>query len=489
MAVLTEQGERQTMKPSKFNILITPSEDKSKTILYNTLYDHRLIIENETTHLEDLFDKLKQGLSLSTEENEIAETLKSLGILLDDTIDERQFFDNWYETRVQNNDGTLHVLLTISMACNLRCPYCFEKDQLDAGKQMTMDMANHFIQWVKTEITSKQLQDVSIIYFGGEPLMNQKILFHISSSLQKMCQEFGISYHGSMISNGALMTPAISEKLRAVGIQWVKVTLDGDKHTHDLSRITANGKGSFDAIYDNLSKANLNLKENESPIRFRIGGNFSDLTYPGFQDLLDKLETAPFREYIDQINLKPVQDVSLTEPESHEGHSCHTSSFDKKNTERIMKLRKVMHEKELPAVDGLNLGPCDFYRGDSISIGIDGTIYPCSAFLDNEKYAIGNITQQSTSGNHSNNQSRWTKVKPWTPECYDCSFLPVCTGGCRATAYSQGYSWDATVCEKSYFKRIAKVMAYEMLGLETEVFDEPTVRAALSTESQQSFSV
>lgn len=477
------------MKPSKYNILITPKEDPSKTILYNTLHDHRLIIENDTTHLNEFFSKIRSRERLTTEEQEIVDSLKSLGVILEDDFDERAFFDNWYETRVQKNEASLHVLLTISMACNLRCPYCFEKDQLDAGKQMTLDMANHFIHWIKSQIIANKLQDISIIFFGGEPLMNQKILFYISESIQKMCHDFGVHYHGSMISNGALMTPSVSKRLREVGIKWVKVTLDGDRHTHDLSRITANGKGSFEAIYENLSKANLDLSPNEKPIRFRIGGNFSDLTYPGFSALLNKLETAPFRKYIDQINLKPVQNVSLTEPESHEGHSCHTSSFDKKNTERIMKLRKEMHDRELPAIDGLNLGPCDFYRGDSISIGIDGTLYPCSAFLDNEKYAIGNITQPDSNQNHINNHARWSEVKPWTPDCYDCSFLPVCTGGCRATAYSQGYSWDATVCEKTYFKRIAKVMAYEMLGLETEVFDEPPIKTSRQTESHQSFSV
>lgn len=461
------------MKQSKFNILIVPPEAPTQAILYNTFHDHRIILNNTDNHVVNFFNKIDSGKSLSDEESATASTLHELGILLDDDANEKEIFDRWYFNKIQNPKGILNLILVTTMACNLRCPYCYEKDQLDNKRNMSDTTADNFVEWVKNEVRKNPIEALEIVYFGGEPLMNKNVLYHISEKLQKFCADYGIAYHGKMVTNGVMLTPEVAKKLRQVGVTKIKVTLDGDKHTHDTTRITASGRGSFDQIWYNMEHANDDLQENEDPIKFVIGGNFLDETYEGFFPLLDKLANASFKNHIDMINLKPVQDVTTNSKTNLSANPCDINCFNEKNTSRMIKLREELVKRDLPPTDGLNLGPCDFYRGDSYTLDLNGYIYPCIAFADNHSCAIGHIDNEQPVQKHQDKFQEWLNTKPWTEDCYDCSFLPVCTGGCRATAYSNGYDWSSTVCEKDYFKRMSKALAKEMLGVEEPVEETP----------------
>jgi uncharacterized protein len=457
------------MKSSKFNVLVTPEESPGFTILYNTFHDHRLVIQNAPDKpLAELFRKIESGEDLDDGERETAATFLDMGILLPDHVDERKVFDDWYANKIQNVDGRLALIVVTTMACNLRCPYCYEKDQLDNSRHMDEATADRLIDWVKSQVVIRATKELEVIFFGGEPLMNKKILYRLSDAFKAFSETYGCRYEAAMISNGVLMTPDVAKRLRKAGLKWVKITVDGDKHVHDTTRVTAKGQGSFDRIWSNLEAMNADLEPGEEPLMVSLGGNFKDDTYDGFLPLLDRLVTATFRPYIKQINIKPILNVSSNENGAESGNPCDKVCFNETNTGRMIAVREELAKRGLPAIDGLNLGPCDFYRGDSFTVGLSGGIYPCIAFVDNEKASIGNVNDDAPKPSHVKTHRKWEQAKPWTEDCYDCSFLPVCTGGCRATAYSNGYSWNSTVCEKDYFVRMSKALAKELLGGEAK---------------------
>lgn len=456
------------MKQSKFNILVQPAEKPGFAILYNTFHDHRLVIENSELDIAELLRKVDEKIPLSAAEKDVADTFYEMGLFLDDDVDERRIFDSWYADKVQNPEGRLSLVVLTTMACNLRCPYCYELEQLDNSRHMTEETAEKFLHYVKAQVKTRPIEELEVIYFGGEPLMNKKVLYQLSGGLQKFCGDYGIKYQGAMVSNGVLMTPEVAKELRRVGLKWAKITLDGEKHVHDTTRITSSGRGSFDQIIYNLEHANDGLQEGEEPMQFILGGQFQEHTFEGFLPLIDRLATASFRPYIKQINLKPAQVPAEGSNGERSSKPCDKVCFSNENTERMIKLREELAKRGLPAIDGLNMGPCDFYRGDSLTIGIEGGIYPCIAFIENEACAVGNIRDEKQRASHMKVHQKWLETKPWTEDCYDCSFLPVCTGGCRATAYSNGYSWSSTVCEKEYFTRMSKALAKELLGVDAQ---------------------
>lgn len=471
------------MKTSQFNVLITPEEHPNLSILYNTFHDHKLIIENDDIHIETFFEKIKTNQSLSEKEEEIAQTFLELGLLLEDDVDEKQLFDEWYINKIQNVESRLSLLVITTMACNLRCPYCYEQEQLDNTKFMSKETADQLIDWVKKQIRSKPIEELDVIYYGGEPLMNKNVIYHMSSSFQEYAKTYGFNYIAGMISNGVLLKKSVADKLRHVGLNWVKITLDGVQVSHDKTRITASGKGSFDVIIKNLEQLNENLKPDEKPIAIKIGGNFREDTYEGFLPLAKFLAESKFAPYLDYINLKPVQDVSMVVEDTGSANPCDVNSFNEENTERMVRLRAELAKYNLPANDGLNLGPCDFYRGDSYAIGMDGHLYPCIAYVDNKWASIGHVGQEMPKVSQLKVHQRWLETQPWTEDCYNCSFLPVCTGGCRATATANGHTWEATVCEKEYFQRMSKAIAKEMIKSEIDQSTPSALHLAPSESS------
>lgn len=459
------------MKQSQFNVVFKPSKNSDKIVIFNTFHDHRLVIDNPNNQALNFLKKIDLKEPLSKEEQETAKALLELGLLLNDHENEKEIFDNWYVEKIQTDQYSLNLILLMTMACNLRCPYCYELDQLDNSKNMTIETANHIINWAKSQIKKKPIQKLEITYFGGEPLMNKKVMLHISNELKTFCKKYGVTYDGGIITNGVLMTKKTSQAMREAGIKWAKITIDGDKHVHDTTRITASGKGSFDVIFKNMNEANQDLKPGETPLYFNIGGNFKSDTYQGFYSMLDKLANAKFKPFIQRVNLKPVQEVDYNPDKDVDelgNNPCDINCFTPKNIDIMVGFREELRKRDLPPIDNLDMGPCDFYRGDSYTIGLDGVIYPCIAFVDNTSTAIGHVEIEKTITRHYKKHQQWLDTKPWTEDCYQCSFLPVCVGGCRATAHSNGKSWNSEVCEKQYFNRMAKAMAEELHDLEIQ---------------------
>lgn len=335
---------------------------------------------------------------------------------------------------------------------------------------MTSETAEQICRWLKDTIVSQDLKKLKVTYFGGEPLMNKEILYQMSSDLSEFCEERNIVYDGGMITNGVLLTPEVARQLRKAGLTWFKVTLDGDKETHNLTRISEKGWGSFDRIMSNLERCNDNLDSDEVPLTINIGGNFNAQTFPGFIRLLDRLEKSSFRPYIGYFHLKPIQDMDLKSIDDDQLNTgiCDTNCFTEENTHLMSILRAELRKRNLPCMDHINMGPCDFYRGDSYSLGMDGHIYTCPADFDIPEHAIGHVDETISNPNFSKTYKKWEESKPWTSDCYDCSFLPVCVGGCQAKAYASGYDWNSTVCEKEYFKRMSKTLAKELLDVDLE---------------------
>src|SRR5437762_9668957 len=95
----------------------------------------------------------------------------------------------------------------------------------------------------------------------------------------------GGEFDWEMTTNAVHLDLAFVKALREYGDGMIKVTLDGDRETHDQARVYRDGEGTFDRIY-------ANVLEVAGHVRLRIGGNF----YPGqeasYYRLIERLDTA-----------------------------------------------------------------------------------------------------------------------------------------------------------------------------------------------------
>ena len=60
-------------------------------------------------------------------------------------------------------------------------------------------------------------------------MLGRKVMWHAT-------QERGIPMYVNIITNGLLLTPEVVDRMQPYGLNGIKITLDGDKDTHNRMR-------------------------------------------------------------------------------------------------------------------------------------------------------------------------------------------------------------------------------------------------------------
>lgn len=112
---------------------------------------------------------------------------------MEDDFDEFVYIrQNYLATKYAKN--LLNLTLTPTMACNMRCVYCFERVEDQSG-HMTDEVANHICEFVKKRLDFAN--QLFVCWFGGEPLLNFNRIQSLSRSLIDLTSEKHSSYGSS----------------------------------------------------------------------------------------------------------------------------------------------------------------------------------------------------------------------------------------------------------------------------------------------------
>lgn len=208
-------------------------------------------------------------------------------IIINKDVDETDIAEKAYVNRAYKEINNKYkyvnsfVLMTTN-ECNAHCPYCYEV--LKTGK-MSKKTADDFIKFIE----EKHSKDISISWFGGEPLMNMEIMDYICTSLA----EKGIKYNTSIISNTLKFTPDIIEKAENLWkIRKIQVTLDGPEEYYNNTKNFDYDGNAFETVLNNVE----NILE-KSKIGVTIRVNVSDENIDMMDELFDIL-TERFGKYI-----------------------------------------------------------------------------------------------------------------------------------------------------------------------------------------------
>src|SRR5205085_5347487 len=126
-----------------------------------------------------------------------------------------------------------------------------------------------------------------LTFFGGEPLLNLPVIYLISERASAMARARGVKLLLNIITNGLLLTPEVVDRLLPYGLNGVKITLDGDRETHDRMRPLRGRQGTFDRIVENMRRV-------APKVAITLGGNFDETSADSFPALLDFLKDQDF---------------------------------------------------------------------------------------------------------------------------------------------------------------------------------------------------
>lgn len=286
--------------------------------------------------------------------------------------------------------------------CNARCVYCFEEGMKQV--LMTEESARKTARYIaETRIPDKSIH---IEWFGGEPLLGAKYIDIICKGLA----DRGISFTGSMVTNGSLLTDEIVDKMTALwNIRHLQVSVDGTEQEYIKRKQYPNYTGQYQRVMEGIHRAtakgiNVNIRCNVDD------GNLGDID--GFIDVLD-------REFPERKNISayfvPMNEVRASDRCLRTWQRCYAAADELKR--RGFLLGEENH------VLSLRVHNCiaDDVTG-SVVIAPDGSLYRCEGYDEEDSY--GDIDNGVTD---ESNLKRFADYGKTREKCRDCVFLPECT--------------------------------------------------------------
>ena len=282
----------------------------------------------------------------------------------------------------------------------------------------------------------------------------------------------------SIITNGLLLTEEVVDRLLPSGLSGVKITLDGDRATHDRMRPLRGGQGTFDKIIENVRRV-------ADRVSIAVGGNFDEASVDSYPALLDFLKSQEFADKLGRVAFKPVIREN-PQPQGHGiipltavdgggaalGGTCMTSAGAGITSpcdtchladEQMTFLREETKKRGFNTLDGVHMGPCDIHRSHAYTIGPDGSQYACPGFTGEKAYSTGHIAAEQGHG-RAQVAEDFNAISAWK-ECGDCSFIPVCAGGCSVAAHSELGDKHSPACHKSSFEAALESVAHDAAGV------------------------
>jgi len=342
---------------------------------------------------------------------------------------------------------------------------------------MSLETAAGVATWIERELDRVRPERLVLMFFGGEPLLNIPVMYFISERISKAARARGVHLASSIITNGLLLTPEVVDHMVPLGLAAVKITLDGDRDTHNRMRPLRGGQGTFDRIVENLR-----LVADRVPVA--IGGNFDETSVDSYPALLEFLRAQPFANKLSKVNFKPIIRNAPVAPVTPKGvlplipvnaagkplgGTCMTSAgkgsgatCDSCNglDDKMSFLREETQRLGFPTPTGVPGGPCHVHMKHAHTIGPDGSLYACPGFTGEKTQSTGHIDDRRDSWRESSLE-KFERLHPWK-ECGDCAFIPTCAGGCLAASHTELGDMNLPTCHKRTFESAVIALAKQV---------------------------
>ena len=381
-----------SVKMSVFNCCV---ETPNKIIVYNTLYNTMA----KLTPAEFLKLKGKRHCG-----RELKQKFLSEGLCVPVAFDERESYRLWRMESRKHREH-LSVNITTTLKCNACCPYCYEHGVKHVDfDEMKIDALIKFIKQHKKD------QPVKLNWFGGEPLLNPKII----DTVTKRLGESGIEFSSFAITNGSLITRRlIARQFKRWNLRGVQITLDGTAEQY------AKRKGYVDgqrAVFKKILNRIAWLAEENIHVDLRL-----NIDRENMHDILNLI-------YVLQARFDSNENV-VYYPAFVTGVKDKLSDDEKINFVKEM-FSALANPAKMSINDRLysfprNL-PCMRNDPQAFSVDVYGRVYNCEHLVGRKKMALGTLKRLPENVNAARlNESL-------REECATCIFLPKCMSGCAS---------------------------------------------------------
>lgn len=247
-------------------------------------------------------------------------------------------------------------------------------------------MKPEIIQGVKRMISNRlgDLRRLKVSWFGGEPLLAINVVEDISGHIVSASRGAGLDYSGDITTNGYLLDDAMLDRLTAVGVRDFQISLDGPEELHNRTRVRADGRGSFERIWQNLS----DIRNSSAPVKVTLRVHVTPENLSVMPNFLARLRDVFLDDDRFSVNLKPVAQLG--------GPNDATLKTLDKGTRRqtLARLNAILQtgENEHPPPDNA----CYAARPNSLMIRANGMLGKCTVSLTDPANDLGRLRPDGT---------------------------------------------------------------------------------------------
>lgn len=311
----------------------------------------------------------------------------------------------------------MECIIYLADGCNLECTYCYEGD----SKNTRIMNKETLVKALKFIANNRKTEDeiVYLLFLGGEPLLNKKILYEAINIINTKYKEISKYFKFSITTNATLLDQNTIEFLIKNKFN-ISISVDGDEETQNINRKSKNGKNLYPIVYKNLLDL-IDLKTDFN-VRMTITANnvcyffknimfFSEMgvnrIYAGFDSFADWTDKT-LNKFDDELGM--IDKYYLTEIEPDNSKILNLYDF---------KLSTFIAKR--------NPQYCSAGARQHFTITSSGEVFPCGyvANVEQNKWLLGNVTEGVD----------FSKFIPLVKDnlhklskCKDCSIQFACKG-------------------------------------------------------------
>jgi uncharacterized protein len=318
------------------------------------------------------------------------------------------------------------LVLEVAQDCNLRCTYCYAEGGTYGAVPCLLDpeTARSAVRYLLDN--SGDREQVTLIFFGGEPLLNMPAVRAATSEAVAYGGEIGKEVRLSLTTNGTLLDPNIVSFLHAHRVS-VAVSMDGPRHVHDRNRPDVKGNGSYDEIVSRLGPL---FEDTPVPVAARV--TLAPDQWHSVVEVFDHLVGLGFHE----VGISPVSPVGKALLPSADQEAALLDGFGVLARRFVADARKgviVPFSNILDLLGRLHLGqikPVSCGAGFGY-MAMDATarFFPCHRLTGETDFCVGSLENGIDTDSISSCLGALNDGREQS--CSRCWARTLCAGGCH----------------------------------------------------------
>ncbi len=334
----------------------------------------------------------------------------------------------------------LAININLTSYCNLSCKYCFAQGG-DYGEESKNIMKSDVLKGLK-DLIYKRVSDtktVRIEFFGGEPLLNPKMIIEVYNLCEQIKDETGINFIYRISTN---LTTLSSEILDVIvrGKFIVSVSIDGNENTQNFNRPGKNGENYYEDIINNCIRIRNQSKDVLLVARLTIYSNTTCLS----ENVNDLIKYNLFDFF--QIFPAFIPDTNISNDNKNIWRNNSINYFVPENvTDNFNSF--ISKYETFFSINNRFSGNLEFERiADLIinnkivnsycfagrnyfTLSSDFSIVPCHRLVGNDDFLLGYINRKIE------DPKEWRESYLSNEVCRHCWGRYICGGGCKQQNY------------------------------------------------------